>query len=77
MDRLIFFCAFGREYLEQFDLVYPDLIGWGDILLVTDSDIERAGVNVIKLPGRERQAAAPPAPKWCYRLQELASAAPR
>ena len=49
MRNLVFMVAFGDRCLEEFDLIYPPILGFGnDVLLITDKNIKRKGVEVLQ-----------------------------
>ena len=47
---LVYLVAFGKDYLDQFDLMYQGLIRMGvDVCLITDQNVKRQGVEVITI----------------------------
>ena len=49
MRNLVFMVAFGKRCLQEFDLIYPSILGFGnEVLLITDKNIKRKGVEVLQ-----------------------------
>jgi len=56
MRNLVFMVAFGDRCLEEFDLIYPPILGFGnDVLLITDKNIKRKGVEVLQFSAPEEK----------------------
>ena len=48
--------AFGDRCLEEFDLIYPSIVGFGnEVLLITDKDVKRKGVQVLQFSAPEEK----------------------